>query len=155
MDTVGVDQSAFSTLFARHVPHIFEKIFFPLDFESFKNCMEVSNAWKKLLTSESFAVTARTLFHTEIVEDEQKLGYASNQGDTRAVKRLLSSRLLDVNCAWGIKKFTPLCGAAHHGHKEVIQILLDNGADLNEADKTGMTPLHLAAKNGQSSPTPP
>ena len=45
---------AFDTLFTKHVPHILEKIFLSLDYESFKSCCQASNAWKKVLTSESF-----------------------------------------------------------------------------------------------------
>ena len=41
-------------LFTESVPHVLEKIFFSLDYESFKTCKEVSISWNKLLTSESF-----------------------------------------------------------------------------------------------------
>ena len=34
---------AFDTLFAINIPHIFEKIFFSLDYKSYKKCFEVSN----------------------------------------------------------------------------------------------------------------
>lgn len=39
---------------------------------------------------------------------------------------------------------TPLHWAAQHGHVEVVQTLIDNGADVNARDVFGRTPLHLA-----------
>ena len=47
-------QSAFDLLFNRNVPHILEKIFFNLDYESFAACRKVSKAWSELLSSKSF-----------------------------------------------------------------------------------------------------
>ena len=46
--------SGFDKLFSMNVPHILEKIFFSLDYESYKKCLEVSYAWNKLLESESY-----------------------------------------------------------------------------------------------------
>ncbi|KAG7467471.1 hypothetical protein MATL_G00153880 [Megalops atlanticus] len=41
--------------------------------------------------------------------------------------------------------------ACASGYKEVISLLLENGADLHVADNNLWTPLHLAAKYGQTS----
>ena len=56
-DTTG--PSGFDTLLAKYVPHIFEKIFLSLDYESFKKCLEVNSAWKGLLSAESIKVKAK------------------------------------------------------------------------------------------------
>jgi len=46
---------------------------------------------------------------------------------------------------------TPLHVAAVAGSKEVLELLITNGADLNAANPRGRTPLHLAAeKHGKS-----
>ena len=58
--------SSFDTLFAKNVPHILEKIFLSLDYESFKACQRVNNSWNVLLTSASFIKKARTLFQKGI-----------------------------------------------------------------------------------------
>ena len=73
-------QCAFDTLFANSVPHLLEKIFFSLDYTSFKNCLEVKNTWNELLTSGSFLQRARTLFKKEILDDEMSLQHASRKG---------------------------------------------------------------------------
>ena len=39
---------------------------------------------------------------------------------------------------------TPLHWASQHGHVEVVQTLIDNGANVNARDVFGRTPLHLA-----------
>ncbi len=40
---------------------------------------------------------------------------------------------------------TPLFYAVTYGREDVVQLLLDKGANVNTADQTGMTPLHVAA----------
>ena len=56
-----------------HVPHILEKIFFFLDYDSFKECMEVNSMWNALLKSESYLKKGKALFHKEILEDVNRL----------------------------------------------------------------------------------
>ena len=41
----------FDQLFIKTRPHILEKMCLSLDFESFKNCLEVNKAWKDTLKS--------------------------------------------------------------------------------------------------------
>ena len=43
---------------------------------------------------------------------------------------------------------TPLLHASATGHLEVVECLLDAGADKDKADNAGCTPLHLAANQG-------
>ena len=88
---------ALDTLFTGHFPHVLDKIFFPLDYISFKACCEVSNTWREHLTSERFRVN----FHKGILDDERELILASMRGDVRGVRRLLSLGLVDVNCIKG------------------------------------------------------
>ena len=40
---------------------------------------------------------------------------------------------------------TPLYWAAEHGHREIAQLLIDAGADVNATTFNGRTPLHVAA----------
>ena len=68
-------------LFTRNVPHIVEKIFFSLDYASFKNCLEVSQSWRDLLTSESFLSRGKSVFCEDI---QKELLIAAERGkDTR------------------------------------------------------------------------
>ena len=43
---------------------------------------------------------------------------------------------------------TPLHQAADFGRKEVAELLIANGADVNTEDNDGYSPLHYAAMNG-------
>jgi uncharacterized protein len=54
---------------------------------------------------------------------------------------------LDVNGATD-KGETPLHGAARRGANSIIQYLVDNGGKINAPNKTGITPLDIAAGKG-------
>lgn len=60
--------NGFDTLFEKSVPHIVERIFFSLDYESFKTCHDVSKVWRALLTSHSIQRKAKTVFRKEILK---------------------------------------------------------------------------------------
>ena len=52
----------------------------------------------------------------------------------------------DVVAKGGWKEGTPLHYAAWEGHKEIAELLIVEGADVNVKDKNSATPLHLAAR---------
>ena len=139
---------AFDMFFTRNVPHILEKIFFSLDYESYKTCLEVSNDWIELLTSESYRRKAKTMFKNEILKDEKNLWKAARDGKIEEVTRLLSGGMLDINCVNGSSAATPLWHASYNGHKNVAILLLKRGAEINMSGIYGYTPLHMAAFRG-------
>ena len=151
-----MDSCAFDKLFEKSVPHILEKIFLSLDYESYKTCLKVSRIWTELLMSESYLSIGKSVFHDDISKDQERLFNATKKGDVTEVRRLLSrSRmLLDVNNTsepWSeFYKVTPLHVAARRGHKVVVKLLLDGGGDPNRADWDGFTPLHNAANGGHN-----
>ena len=132
-------------LFSRGMWHILEKIFFSLDYKSYKKCLGVNKVWHELLTSESYQRKGKSVFHDELLKEEHKLHDAMYHGDAHEVRRLISTKMLDVNCVKGWDASTPLSEAACNGHYEIIQLLLNSGADPNKANTiTGFTPLHWA-----------
>ena len=46
-------------------------------------------------------------------------------------------------------ELTPLHYAAGWGHKEIVELLIAEGADVNAMNGAGQTPLHFAAQEGQ------
>ena len=139
------------TLFAINVPHILERIFFSLDYESFKKCTEVCVAWSALLKSESFMTRATSRFPTEISTDENKLWNAANGGDIYWVRKLVLSGMVDVNCDGGHwEGVTTLCAASRNGNKSVVKMLLEGGAEVDKTDGAGRTPLFWAASYGNT-----
>ena len=139
---------AFDKLFARNVPHILEMIFFSLDYESFKKCVEVNRAWKEQITSMSFQVKAKSMFAKEIQKDQEKLLAVSREGNVAEARQLLSSGLLNVNYLFGSLCSTPLMKAASNGSLKLVQFLLNEGAEVNKANNFEDTPLHFAACKG-------
>jgi ankyrin repeat protein len=72
---------------------------------------------------------------------------AATKGDLEKVKALLKDnpKLVSSRDATGE---TPLILAAYYGHKDVVDFLLANKADVDTRDNKGVTALHSAAVNG-------
>ena len=131
---------AFGTLFTKSVPHILEKIFLFLDYESFKTCLEVSKVWRELLKSESFKKRAKYVYHEEIINDEGHLWLECYKSDIHQVKRIISTGLVEVNSFL-------LVNAASQYNIPMVKALLDGGADPNTANEDGNTSLSMVIKN--------
>ena len=110
----------FDRLFTKSVLHIHAKIFFSLDYQSFKNCLEVSKSWKDLLTSEYFLRRGKSIFCEDI---QKELRLAAERGNVHIIRRLLSNFLVDINFIRG-RKGSPIFLAAKNGHEDVVQLLL-------------------------------
>ena len=170
---------AFDTLLlTRNVPHILEKIFFSLDYKSFKNCKDVSMTWNQLLTSESFKLIRKSVFRKDIEED---LWEAILEDNVDGVRKIISNDMDDVNfehrietnfrisyckhdCKHGPKEcgsahlirapiqefteLTPLNLAAIKGCTEMVKLLMDAGADPKTVKKYKWSPLHNAVLYG-------
>ena len=130
----------FDRLFTRNVPHVLEKVFFSLDYASFKNCLEVSMLWQDLLTSESFLRKGKSVFW---MDTKWELQLAASNGNVDTIRKVLSSFMVDMNMTTDTNP-NPLMLAAGNGDKYVVQLLLDRGADPNMASQNGITPLHWA-----------
>jgi len=78
------------------------------------------------------------------------LRQAIEKGDLEAVKRCLPGGA-DINAnARNSSGWTLLHHAACDGQKEIVQYLLDQGADVNAKANDGFTPIHVAAVQGHT-----
>ena len=69
------------------------------------------------------------------------------QGVTAGMLEKLAKARADINCADELGR-TPLHYHAAHGHVDVVKVLIDNDAGLDQKDKEGKIPLHLASEAG-------
>ena len=68
---------------------------------------------------------------------------AAREGNIEAVKQHIAADT-DVNAKDDALEWTPLFMAAGKGHKEIVELLLANGAEVNAKGDGGVTPLHIA-----------
>ena len=68
---------------------------------------------------------------------------AAYNGNIEAVKQHLAAGT-DVNVKGGFADGTPLHYAAANGHKEIVELLIEKGADVKAKDEGGKTPLDVA-----------
>ena len=134
----------FDKLFSIRVLHIHEKIFLSLDYESYKKCLKVSKSWNDLLTSESFLRRSKSAFCEDIQEE---LLQATARGHVDTIQRVLTNFMVNINFLTK-RKESALITAAENNHNDVVQLLLDRGADPNMADQDGFTPLFFAVQDG-------
>ncbi|MCG8339713.1 MAG: ankyrin repeat domain-containing protein [Cytophagales bacterium] len=71
---------------------------------------------------------------------------ASKNGDVEKVRKAINRKEIDVNETKDGYGKTALHWAAENGHGEVVELLLDSGAQVEATDKEGQTPLHLAVE---------
>ena len=71
---------------------------------------------------------------------------AAKTGDLAGVQAELDKGVdVDVDdSSWGSWGETPLQLAARYSHNEIVELLIDNGADVNAKDEIGETPLDYA-----------
>ncbi len=79
---------------------------------------------------------------------EEELFAAAKSGDFDEVKKKIEAGA-DVNAQDDSFSQTALHIAASEGHLEIARYLIEKGADLLIHDAVDMTPIHLAARDGQ------
>ncbi|XP_013133313.1 PREDICTED: oxysterol-binding protein-related protein 1-like [Papilio polytes] len=89
-------------------------------------------------------------------EAEESLLYSARHGELSVVKALLEAKregklTLDINCKGKSRinyGWTPLHLATYFAHKEVVELLLDSGVNVDEVNDNGDTALHKASFTG-------
>jgi ankyrin repeat protein len=71
---------------------------------------------------------------------------AAQEGDLESLEEVLSA-LEDIVNKKDANGWTPLHEGARGGYLEVVQLLVEKGADINEITANGETPLYWAGKN--------
>ena len=71
---------------------------------------------------------------------------AIDDGNVKKIERILKShpRLVNKKGEFG---WTPLYKAAFKGNKEIAELLVSKGADVNAKDPKGSSPLHISASS--------
>jgi len=92
---------------------------------------------------------APTKDRNHLGQEKRRLLEASKAGDLELVKKFVNLHPHIVNCRdLDGRHCTPLHFAAGYNRVEVVEFLLNNGADVLAMDKGGIVPLHYACSNG-------
>jgi uncharacterized protein len=83
----------------------------------------------------------------ELVGQAERLNTAIWAGDVSKITALIAEDRTILR-AEGIKSTTPLNCAVRAGRREITDLLVTNGADINLPDGLGITPLHCGAGRG-------
>ncbi|WP_410542441.1 ankyrin repeat domain-containing protein [Wolbachia endosymbiont of Tetranychus urticae] len=75
------------------------------------------------------------------------LHYAAALGNLAVVKKLVEKGA-DFNAQYFTERRTPLHEAAYYNKMDIVKFLVSAGADVNIQDKHGITPLRIAAAEG-------
>ncbi|XP_070541191.1 poly [ADP-ribose] polymerase tankyrase-2-like [Ptychodera flava] len=89
------------------------------------------------------------LQQSENVDPNRELFEACRNGDLVRVKKLVSSHNVNARDTAG-RKSTPLHFAAGFGRKDVVEHLLQHGANVHSRDDGGLIPLHNACSFGHA-----
>jgi ankyrin repeat protein len=79
------------------------------------------------------------------IGDRNALHEEARRGDAAGLHRLIVTQDVDLNWADALGR-TALHYAAANGYLEVVEVLLDAGAQVNPSDNDGFTPLHRAVQ---------
>ncbi|XWN34947.1 MAG: ankyrin repeat domain-containing protein [Roseivirga sp.] len=76
---------------------------------------------------------------------ESLLHIAAEKGYTQVARILIEEARVKIDLREQAFQFTPLLSAAHRGHLEMLNLLIEHGADVNVRDHMNGTPLHFAS----------
>ena len=119
----------------------------PMGIELEREKVEAGKAKIRTIFSVDAKIGAEILPNTE--SNSKDLWAAASTGDLQAIKRYIEEGG-DVNALDGGFKLSAMSWAALHGQPEVVQLLVENGAEVDIKSGDGATPLHSAAFFGRT-----
>ena len=93
------------------------------------------------------------LLTAQIPRPTRTIFAAAAEGDMLTTRALLLRHNADVDAGTHAENYddvTPMYIAAANGHTELVEVLLDHGADVNIPDNSGMLPMHAASEGGHA-----
>lgn len=94
--------------------------------------------------------TTQSVSEAFLKEQSRLLGHAASDNDMQQVQAILEAHPEVVHFRSGLLQSTPMHFASDRGFVDIVQCLLEAGADVNASEgASGTTPLHWAAAGGR------
>jgi hypothetical protein len=74
--------------------------------------------------------------------------YVNKEDYAKTITDLIDSENIDINRSYGVNNSTPLYLASYFGMENIVNKLIEKGAEIDNQDRGGDTPLFAAALNG-------
>ena len=83
-------------------------------------------------------------FINKFIKHIKNFDEAIRNYDSKTLKHLLDEKFININKYQLILGYIPLLYAIQLGNKDIVQILINSGADVNAKNQLGVTPLSMA-----------
>lgn len=133
--------------------HLGKQIFNNLDYQSLKDCRDVSQSWEDFVHHEKILSFQTIKFYSKVTDSSIRKRLRKSDSDQAAklakdVKFVYYEEKVWLGVLEKHYRSYPFHFAAENDHLEIYEMITENMEDKNPKNHWGVTPLHQAAEMG-------
>jgi ankyrin repeat protein/DNA-binding response OmpR family regulator len=114
--------------------------------EEIKSLGNSVNKWQRVARMLTMSTHSLSRMSNVISRKYRTIAEAMERKDPNAVKSFLSGPAAE---RLGRDGYTLLHWASEHGFRDIAELMLSKGMDVNSADRDGLTPMHYGSREGR------